>query len=236
MSLHSERYGLHFVVTGQNEQLKKILPKPSPRQHRFQMTATANSSTEFAVAVINGESTTLQDLHSEVSVDIPSGIKATLWQKIHTEFSRFLHIVPDDECFIGPVVELHLKPFPDKESGQRQYRIKIPHCLQTEEERSYVKVRSGDLGKKIPFLEMQNKQGSSGKIPCYEVDEHHIIVHTNHFSDHICSACFPSCFSNITAYPFGNLFPSRNKTEVVIEVFLCCSLYNIEDFKSVSYL
>ena len=158
MSLHSERYGLHFVVTGQNEQLKKILPKPSPRQHSFQMTATANSSTEFAVAVINGESTTLQDLHSEVCVDIPSGIKATLWQKIHTEFSRFLHIVPDDECFIGPVVELHLKPFPGEETGQHQYRIKIPHCLQSEEEFSLVKVRCGDIRRKIPFRELPNKQ------------------------------------------------------------------------------
>ena len=158
MSLHSERYGLHFVVTGHNEDLKKIPPKPFPRQHSYQMTATLSSSTEFVVAVINGESTTLQDLHSEVSVDIPKGNKATLWQKIHTEFSRFLHIVPDEECFIGPVVELHLKPFSDEESGQRQYRIKIPHCLQTEEELSLVKVRCGDIRRKIPFRVLPNKQ------------------------------------------------------------------------------
>ena len=122
------------------------------------MTAATKCDTEFAVAVINGESMTLQDLRSEVSVDIPSGIKATLWQKVHTEFSRFLHIVPDDECFIGPVVELHLKPFPDVESGQRQYRIKIPHCLHTEEEMSMVKVRCGDTRRKIPFRELPNKQ------------------------------------------------------------------------------
>ena len=198
--------------------------------------ARAQCTTDFGVALIKGDAVTLQDPHSDVYVDIPAGIKGTVWQKIHTEFSRFLHIVPGEECFIGPVVELHLKPFPDEESGQRQYRIKIPHCLQTEEERSSVKVRSGDLAKKIPFREMPNKQEASEKLPYYEVDDHHVIIHTHHFSDHICSACFPSCFSNITAYPFGNLFPSRNKTEVVIEVFLCCSLYNIEDFKSVSYL
>ena len=217
-----------------NEQLQRLPSYPS--RYSFPMTATIKCHTEFAVAVINGESTTLPDLHSQVSVDVPKGIKATLWQKVHTEFSRFLHIVPDDECFVGPVVEMHLKPFLKEKNGQHQYRIKIPHCLKTEEGRLSVKVRSGDLRKKIPFDELKHKHETSGQIPCFEVDEHNVIIYINHFTDHICSTCKEKCFSRILAFPFGSLRQLPNcRTQATLEVFLCCYLYKIEDFLSVSY-
>ena len=213
---------------------------------------------------------TLQDPDSDVSVDIPAGIKGILRWKIHTEFSRFLHIVPDEECFIGPVVELHLKPFLDEEREQHQYRIKIPHCLQTEEERSLVKVRCGDTRKKIPFRELPNKQQqqvseteeerssvkirsgdvrkrvefqelknrqrTSAKIPFFEVDEHHVIIYTNHFTEY-CSSCMKTYLSNIMVFPFGCIFPGEDgdHTQIKVEVYLCCSLYNIPDFQKVSF-
>ena len=239
----------------------------------------SKDSTEFAVAALMGEAKTLQDLHSEVSVDVQTGIKGTLWQKIHTEFSRFLHIIPDDECFVGPVVELHLHPFPEEESekerssakvptedvpfeklenkqdtedkcfvrpvvevyleetGKHRYTIKIPHCLKTEEERLSVNVRTGDVRKKGLFQKLENKRESSGKIPYYDVDEHHIIIYTNHFTDHICSACKETCFSSIMAFPFGTILPGEDgdDTQAIVEVYLCCLLYNLEDFKTVSF-
>ena len=249
----------------------------------FILSATADCSSDFAVALIKGDAVTLQDPHSDVSVDIPAGIKGILRWKIHFEFSRFLHIVPDDECFIGPVVELHLKPFPEEESekerssvkvptenvkeevpfgklenrqdsedkcfvrpfveihveetGQHRYRIKIPHCLKTEEERSSVKIRSGDVQKRVEFQELKNKQKASGKIPFYEVDEHHIIIYTNHFTEYICSSCSKTCLSYTMAFPFGTILPGEDgdHTKIKVEVYLCCSLYNIEDFKTVSF-
>ena len=228
-----EMYG-NVIATGHNEDWQRLQQKSYPS---FQMTATTKCSTEFAVAVLRGEATTLQDEHSEVSVDVPSGIKATLWQKVHTEFSRFLHIVPDNECFVGPVVELHLKPFAKEESEEQRYRIKIPYCLQAEEEMSLVKVRCGDIRRKIPFHELLNKKEASGKIPYYEVTEKHIIIHANHFTDHICSACKDTCFSFIMAFPFGSVLPGKDDDDTLatVEVYLCCSLYNIEDFQSVSF-
>ena len=226
---------LHSIATGQNEKEQRTPPKPSTKKHSFQMTATTRWGTEFAVAVLRGESTTLQDLNSEVSVDVPSGIKATLWQKVPTEFSRFLHIVPDDECFAGPVVEMHLKPLLTEEIVQYQYRIKIPHCLQTPEGRVSLKVRSGDLRKKIPFSDLNHRQEVAGQIPCFEVDKHHVIIYTDHFTDHICSTCKETCFSHILAFPFGSLLQRSNcRTQATLEVFLCCYLYKIEDFASVS--
>ena len=226
-------------------------------------------STDFDVVPIKGDAVTLQDPESNVSVDIPAGIKGILRRKIHTEFSRFLHIVPDEECFIGPVVELHLKPFPDDESEQHQYRIRIPHCLQTKEEMSLVKVRCGDTRRKIPFrelpnnqqqsasgtdeerssikihsgddkkiVELKNRQRTSGKIPFYEVDEHHVVIYTNHFTEYICSSCSKTCLSYIMAFPFGCILPGEDgdDTQTKVEVYLCCSLYNIADFKKVSFL
>ena len=202
------------------------------------MTATIKCSTEFAVAVLRGEATTLQDLNSKVCVDVPSRIKATFWQKVHTEFSRFLHIVPDDECFAGPVVEMHLKPLLKEEIGQHQYTIKIPHCLQTPEGRVSLKVRSGDLRKKIPFSELKHKQEAAGQIPCFEVDKHHVIIYTDHFTDHICTTCKETCFSYIMVFPFGFIHQEEDDddTQATVEVYLGCYLFNLADFKTVSFV
>ena len=63
---------------------------------------------DFVAAIPKGRELILQELNSEVSVDVPKGIKGILWQKIFTEFSFFNQVIPEEECMIGPVVEVRL--------------------------------------------------------------------------------------------------------------------------------
>ena len=59
------------------------------------------------LAAVTRSGQEFQETNSEVCVTIPRQGRAILWQKIYTEFSQFKGIVPEEECMIGPVVELH---------------------------------------------------------------------------------------------------------------------------------
>ena len=198
------------------------------------MTTKNDITGEFAVSVLTGKAVTLQELKSAVSVDVPQNVQGTFWQKIHTKFSRFKKVVPEDECFIGPVVELHLKPYEKEEIGQHQYRIKIPHCLQTADEISSVMVRCGDTRRKQPFFDLPKKQNLEDLELGFVVNSTHIVIFSDHLSDFVCSCKKTSC-DFIMAFPFGNLtaHQSLNMTTASVSVYLCPSLYVIEDFQQV---
>ena len=208
-----------------------------PKKHKlFPMTAKNDITGEYAVAVLAGAAITLQDSKSAVSVDVPKDVKGTFWQKIHTEFSKFKKVVPEEECFVGPVVELHLKPFKKEEDGPHQYIIRIPHCLTSKQQLSSVKVRRGDNRRKKPFKELPSKIPSKDAAACYEVDYKYITIYTTHFCQFVCSACQNPCGSYIMGFPFGATSPDDDDddTTATVMMYLCCPLYNIDDFRWVS--
>ena len=206
-----------------------------PKKHKlFQMTTKNDITGDFAVAVLTGKAVTVQDSKSAVSVDVPKDVKGTFWQKVLTEFSRFKKVVPEEECFIGVVVELHLKLYEKENTAQHQYIIKIPHCLQTAEEISSVMVRCGDTRRKQPFFDLAKKQNLEDLELGFVVNSTHIVIFSDHLSDFVCSCKKTSC-DFIMAFPFGNLtaHQSLNMTTASVSVYLCPSLYVIEDFQQV---
>ena len=225
---------LHVVDCGAGEENRKSFIGERKRGKTFPMTAKNNTMGEFVVAVIEGEDVTLKDVKSAVSIDVPPNVEGTLWQKVHTEFSRFLHIVPEEECFIGPVAEFHLKTFKKDETSRHRYRIKIPHCLQTEEQMSSVMVRCGDTRMKAAFFDLPRKENLDDLEPGFAVNGTHIVIFSHHLSDFVCSCKKTSC-DFIMVFPFGNLTPHQelNMTTAKITVYLCPSLYKIEDFQQV---
>ena len=193
--------------------------------------------TDFAVALISKKAITLQDTHSQVSVDVLEGIEGSIWQKVHTNISVFQQVIADEkECMAGPVVELYIKSQNGETlSDNHRYRIRIPHCLKTEEQLSLVKVRCRNIHGNIPFEEIPRGIHANETGPYFEVDKNHIIIFTNHFSQFVCSTCSKAC-DCIMAFPFGSLIltEDNNMTTASVKVILCPSLYNIEDFWKVS--
>ena len=137
--------------------------------------------TEFEVVLLSGKATALED--SDFSIDVPERVEGHLRRKIHTDVSAFQSVIADKrECLAGPILELHLDALDHhKVTSEKCYRIKIPHCLRTEEQRSKVMVRYGDLQRSTYFKEIPGSQGTDDE-PYFEVDKKYIIIHTNHFS------------------------------------------------------
>ena len=189
---------------------------------------------EYVAAVLDGNQE-FQETNSEVSVTVPCQARGVLFQKIHTEFSLFRGIIPEEECMISPVAEIHTSACSELPSGKMQYKIRIPHSLKVQEHLDLIKVRRGDIHADIPFTELRRKSEVQDTLPCYEVQERFIIIYTDHFSQFVCSACGKPCNSYIMAFPFGTLIQEDEDevTEVTVKVYLCCSLYNIEDFRTV---
>ena len=161
---------------------------------------------EYVAAVIQGEAMTLQDSNSDVSVHVPEGVKAVLWQHVYTEFSRFRDVVPKDECMVAPVVEIHVKELGEKqEAVGDQYKIKIPHCVTKKEQLSSIIVRSGNINSKRPFVKLETKQQTESASIWYEVDEKYVTIHTTHFCQFVCSASEQICKLSVVAFPYGSL-------------------------------
>ena len=125
----------------------------------------------------------LRGRNSDVMIQIPAEIKDVLCRKVYTGFSKREMMIPEDESIIAPVVEVHLKNLKICRVGEgleHHFAMKIPHCLQSEDDWSKVVLRYGEIHQ---LSKMQNKEEyESRRIgPYFEVDSRHIIVHASHF-------------------------------------------------------
>ena len=195
---------------------------------------TRRKNLEYVGAVIQGEAMTLQDSNSDVSVHVPEGVRAVLWQRVYTEFSRFRGVVPKDECMVGPVVEIHVEELGEKQEAVRDhYKIKIPHCLTKKEQLSSIKVKSGNIYSKRKFVKLKTKKKNRNRSISYEVDEKYVTIHSTHFCQFVCSTSEQICKRSIMAFAYGSLKQLGQHSHVKVNVFLCSDLYRLPEFKRV---
>ena len=102
---------------------------------------------------MNGTKALLQPPGSDVIIHIPDGVHGVIMTHAHTNFRPFLDAVPESECFVGPVVEVHCSDSRTMTHGQEEcepfvetpwFEIQVPHCL-TAEDIDGVKVWHGDI-------------------------------------------------------------------------------------------
>ena len=102
--------------------------------------------------------------------------------EVRTDPSSFESIIPDDECFISPIVEV-LAP---AETSTSSYTLRIPHCLDEDDDRTKVKVRMIHENR-IPAV-VEVPKGNAGAL-YYDIDARFIELHTTHFTKVICTIC-----------------------------------------------
>ena len=185
----------------------------------------------FDAALLSGKADKLKGRNSEVGIETPNGMQNILCRKIHTDLSRHETNLPHDESIIGPTVEVHLAHGNVKD--QKQFLLRIPHCLETKD-LSTIKVRRIDDKRKDSVQNVPTKQQAMGKIPYFETDSTHVIIHTDHFSEYVCSGSSDKCLTSIIAFPFGRLWKTENISHVKVKLYLCSLLYKIQDFRIVS--
>ena len=184
----------------------------------------------------------LRARNSDVMIKIPTEIEDVLYRKIHTEFSKRDMMIPEEESIIAPVVEVHLKNLKIRRAGEgpkRHFEMKIPHCLQSEEETSKVVLRYGEVDgeeKELHVMQTKEEFDSKGTGPYFEVDSRHIIVHASHFCFLVPSLLRGIYLPFLEAVSCVTLEQSkcRNKTDVTVNVYLCSSLGEIPDFGEVT--
>ena len=223
--------------------MQRIIPLPTG----CPMTTTRKGRRHLAT-VAKGKDISLQGDKSDVKLEIKEGCpKRAYLMEVRTDPSSFGSIIPDDECFISPIVEV-LAP---AETNTSSYTLRIPHCLDEDDDKSKVKVRMIHENRN-PAVEEVPK-GNAGVL-YYNINARFIELHTTHFTTVICTICQTSyhCRERINniwfarfntlqqpVHPkrkFGDLFHKRKSLvqhNVEIRPYFGGILYDIVDFRKV---
>ena len=202
-----------------------------------QMTMQQNRR-EYNATVTHGEARTLQGDGSDVSLDIPEGSQGVYMTRVHTDHTDFKDVIPEEECFIGPPVEVeHLS---DGDKDNNIHVLHIPHCITDEDiwkQGLYklIKVRRGNKFKNQHLEEVPMWTVAQGRSTYFEVKSSHIVIYTSGFSFFTCSICKKVCAASARIYLYGNLSQSTEERMTIVKVkpYICSSLYKIEDYRKV---
>ena len=200
------------------------------------MTATRNGR-RYLATVARGEAISLQGDRSDVKLDIKEGCpKRAYLMEVTTDPSSFESNIPDDECFISPIVDV-LAPAKTETSS---YTLRIPHCLDEDDDWTKVKVRLIHENRNPAAVEVP--KGNAGAL-YYGIDDRFIELHTTHFCQVVCTICRTPyhCRERISSLWFAR-FETTEKIQdlglklfhnVEIRPYFGGILYKIIDFRKV---
>ena len=184
---------------------------------------------KYICTVATGESTSLQEDQSDVKLEIKEGCpNGAYMMEVRTDLSNFGSIIPDNECFISPIVEV-LAP---AEINTSSYVLRIPHCLDEDDDRTKVKVRMIHENRNPAVVEVP--KGNAGVL-FYDINARFIELHTTHFCHVICTICGTPyhCRGRITNFWFANIDTEQQNSLVEIRNYFGGVLHTIAEFKQV---
>ena len=179
----------------------------SPKPIGYSMTI-ATKGRRYLATVSKGETISLQGDKSDVKLEIKEGCpKRAYLMEVRTDLSNFGSIIPDDECFISPIVEV-LAP---AETNTSQYILRIPHCLDEDDDRTKVKVRLVHENRNPAVVEVP--KGNAGAL-YYDINGRFIELHTKHFCLVICTICQTPyhCRGRISSFWFARFDTHEQKS------------------------
>ena len=183
----------------------------------------------YLATVAKGEATSLQGDKSDVKLEIKEGCpKRAYLMEVRTDPSSFESIILDDECFISPIVEV-LAP---AETNSSSYTLRIPHCLDEDDDKRRIKVRMFHENRSPAVVEVP--KGNAGAL-YYDIDDRFIELHTTHFCLVICTICQTPyhCRGRINSFWFARFDTDQQSSNVEIRPYFGGVLHTIVDFKQV---
>ena len=187
----------------------------------------------YYAAVTNGTHVLLKAPNSDVTLEVMKDVKAAITHHIYTNYEDIKSALPGHECLVSPIVHFSVQDcqqnpahFPFK------FKARFPHCLQTESDLAFVKVRCGNIFQQRSLKEVPKGDPESSAVPCYSIDGQFITLYTNHFCDVVCSIEEKICHKSLVILPFGYLSAHKEdcQTYVKVKVFVCSYLYSIPDY------
>ena len=147
---------------------------------------TTRKGRRYLATVAKGEATSLQGDRSDVKLEIKEGCpKRAYLMEVRTDLSSFGSIIPDDECFISPVVDV-VAP---AETSTSSYILEIPHCLDENDDKTKVKVRIIHENRVPAVVLVPERAKCTDGVLFYDIDSNFIQLHTKHFCLVTCTYC-----------------------------------------------
>ena len=175
---------------------------------------TTRKGRRYLATVGKGEAISLQGDKSNVKLEINKGCPRRAYlMEVRTDPKSFGSIIPDNECFISPIVEV-LAP---AETRTSSFLLRIPHCLDEDDDRSKVKVRMIHENRNPAVVEVPK---GNGDTPYYDIDARFIELHTTHFTTVMCTICQTPyhCRGRITNFWFAKFETEEKKADKGLSV------------------
>ena len=198
---------------------------------------TTRKGRRYIATVATGEAISLQGDESDVKLEVLERCpKRAYLMEVRTDPSSFGSSIPDNECFISPIVKI-LAP---AQTSTSSYVLRIPHCLDEEDDPTQVKVRMVHENRNPAMVEVP--KGNTGPLR-YDMDGRYIELHTTHFTTVICTICQNPyhCLNTATNYWFARFDSQQQKAagllhDVEIRPYFGGVLHTIVDFRKVIFL
>ena len=131
--------------------LNPVIPLPLPLSDKqtdgtFSFTLK-RAYKKFAGLKLEGKKAILQTIDGDVNVYFPQYVFGLCVAHAHTDVRPFLHAVPNSECFVSPVVEVHCTSEQQKCRNKERFRIRVRHCLKNKDDFRQIRVRQGNIHK-----------------------------------------------------------------------------------------
>ena len=208
---------------------------------------TTRKGRRYLATVARGSDTVLRGDKSDVKLEIKEGCPMRAYlMEVRTDLSKFGSIIPDDECFISPIVEV-MAP---AQTSTSSYTLLIPHCLDVSDDKTKVKVRLIHENRNPALVEVP--KGNAGAL-YYDIKDNFIELHTTHFCQVVCTICQTPyhCLKRAICFLFAkfethaqesslaekiiNYLKNENHSQHDVEIrpYFCGVIHDLVDFREV---
>ena len=216
------------------------MPDVIPLSFGCPMTTTRKGR-RYLATVARGSDAILRGDKSDVKLEINKGCpKRAYLMEVRTDLSNFRFSIPNNECFISPIVEV-LAP---AETSTSSYILRLPHCLDEDDDKTKVKVRMIHENRNLSVVLVPHRVECSDGVLFYDIDSNFIELHTTHFTTVACTICQTPfhCLNMINSFLFAKFnTQTRNiaqggidsRHDVVIRPYFCGVVQGLMDFREV---
>ncbi len=186
---------------------------------------------------VNGTAMTVQAPNSDVILLVPRGVHGVILGTIHTDHSRFAHLVHQGECIVSPICEFQVINVGDSKQ-EYLFRLQMPHIIQNlEAARDLMRVQVLKEGQKPYYATNLSSikhpsELTNTETMLFNVVGKYVEIFSKHFCKILVSAEEVECCKRVNMLVFSQLL-SRPKTMASVEVYFTSMHTTIQDYLQV---
>ena len=189
------------------------------------------------VRIVRGDPCVIQAKDSEVELHAPEGVHGVVIGNIHTIHSKFLHLIPDSECIVGPMCEYSIHSFIQGPPFHEQFLLRIPQILgQKAGLQHKIRVRHSNSANRAVAIFPADNESSQGSDLSLNVDGKFVNIVASHLGSFLVTAnALTCCARSVVAHVYGSQMNVQNNSPpTAMKVFISSALCALRDYEDVS--